>query len=72
MMSSQKERFVKIKATPTYKDGDKVNLYYYNTTDEKMELMAENLEVIEGHVIISLQHTSEYFITKANLGKHIK
>jgi hypothetical protein len=59
---------VKIKATPTYKDGDKVNLYYYNTTDGKMELMAENLEVIEGHIIISLQHTSEYFITKADLG----
>ncbi|PKM63770.1 MAG: hypothetical protein CVU96_06225 [Firmicutes bacterium HGW-Firmicutes-20] len=59
---------VKLKVTSVYQDGDKVRLYYYNVTDKKMELISEDLEVIDGHISISLSHTSEYFITQSDLG----
>jgi hypothetical protein len=58
---------VRLKVSPMFQDGDKVHLYYYNVTDKKMELIRENLEVIEGHVSISLFHTSEYFVTQSVL-----
>jgi hypothetical protein len=58
---------VKLNVASMYQDGSKVHLYYYNTTNNKMELMSENLEVIEGHVSITLFHTSEYFVTQSVL-----
>jgi len=58
---------LKLNVSHMYQDGDKVHLYYYNTTDGKMELVSENLEVIEGHVMISLFHTSEYFVSQSVL-----
>jgi hypothetical protein len=61
---------VKLKVSPLYQDGDKVHLYYYDVTNKKMKLMSENLEVFEGHVSISLTHTSEYFVTQAVLGNN--
>jgi hypothetical protein len=61
---------VKLKVSPLYQDGDKVHLYYYDVTNKKMKLMSENLEVFEGHVSISLTHTSEYFVTQAVLSNN--
>ena len=61
---------VKVKVSPYYQDGDKVKLYYYNTTDIEMELISEELEAIEGHVSITLLHTSEYFVTQSVLAKN--
>jgi hypothetical protein len=58
---------VKLNVASMYQDGSKVHLYYYNTTNNKMELISENLEVIEGHVSITLFHTSEYFVTQSVL-----
>lgn len=58
---------VKLNVAPMYQDGAKVHLYYYNTIDNKMELISENLQVVEGHVTITLFHTSEYFVTQSVL-----
>jgi hypothetical protein len=59
---------VRIKVSPLVADGAKVNLYYYDPVKGEMQLKAENLEVVEGHVTLSLFHTSEYFVTQAVLG----
>ena len=61
---------VKIKVSPYYQDGDKVKLYYYDTTDKEMELISEELEVIEGCISITLLHTSEYIVTQSVLTKN--
>lgn len=59
--------FVKVKVSHMYSDGEFVKLYYYDTLEEKMTLKEESLEVIDGHVMIPLSHTSEYVLTKAIL-----
>lgn len=58
---------VRIKASPMYKDTEKVKLYFYNSAENKLELKGESFEVIDGYVTIDLNHTSEYFLTQATI-----
>jgi hypothetical protein len=48
-----------------YKDGDTLQLYYFNSETNKLEAMGEPLIVVEGKVVIGLTHTSDYLLTPA-------
>ena len=57
---------VKVNVSDTYKDGDKVTLYYYNETTKKLEEKVTNIEVKNGSVEFSLEHCSTYTLAKEN------
>ncbi len=57
---------VKVNVSDTYKDGDKVTLYYYNETTKKLEEKVTNIEVIDGNVEFSLEHCSTYTLARTN------
>lgn len=57
---------VKVNVSDTYKDGDKVTLYYYNETTKKLEEKVTNMEVKDGFVEFSLEHCSTYTLVRAN------
>lgn len=54
---------VKVRVDNHYQDGDSLTLYYYNE-EEKLESIAENLEVKNGIVEFNLEHCSEYVLEK--------
>jgi hypothetical protein len=53
---------VSINVDGIYNDGSKINLYYYNPTTKKAELISENLLVTNGMVEIELNHCSDYIL----------
>lgn len=57
---------VRINVADTYKDGDKVTLYYYNETTKKLEEKITNIEVKDGFVEFSLEHCSIYTLARTN------
>ncbi len=59
---------VRLKVSSLIQDGAKVNLYFYDPVKQEMKLTNEGLEVVDGHVLIPLFHTSEYFVTQSVLG----
>lgn len=59
---------VRLKVSSLIQDGAKVNLYFYDPVKQEMKLTIEGLEVVDGHVLIPLFHTSEYFVTQSVLG----
>lgn len=58
---------IKIYVGDKYKNYDRVNLYYYNQTENRMDTIKTELEVLEGYVEFDIEHCSEYIITKAIL-----
>ena len=50
-----------------YEDGTVVQVYYHNKNENKLELKFTDLIVEEGYVWLPIVHTSDYFITVANL-----
>ena len=56
---------VRINVSDHYSAGDSVNLYYYRNGDGKLEEKATLIVDDEGFVTLSLDHTSEYFLTRA-------
>jgi len=58
---------VKILVDDKFKDGSLLNVYYYDNKDTSLELIDNNVEVKKGYVEISLEHCSDYFITRSNL-----
>ena len=62
---------IKIYVGDKYNNGDIVNLYYYDKDNNNLEIINQNLEVIDGYIEISLEHASEYFITKAILNNNV-
>lgn len=46
-----------------FKDGDKLNLYYYNDQTNKIETIKSNIVVSNGHVKFDIDHCSDYFLT---------
>ena len=53
-----------------YKDGDILQLYFYNPTNESFELKKQNIVVEDGYVQFEILHCSDYLLTKASL--HVK
>lgn len=55
---------IKLYVGDRYKDGDELNLYYFNDKTKKAEEIALGLEVKDGYVSFTLTHMSHYFLTK--------
>jgi uncharacterized protein (UPF0264 family) len=52
-----------------YKDGDKLNLYYFNEKTGKAEEIAAGLTVKDGYVSFTLTHMSDYFLTENKISQ---
>lgn len=46
-----------------FKDGDRLNLYYYNDETGKIENIKSNIMVSGGYVTFDITHCSDYFLT---------
>lgn len=46
-----------------FKDGDKLNLYYYNDKTNKIETIRNNVMVKNGYVTFEIEHCSDYFLS---------
>ena len=53
---------IKIK-TDKFKDGNRLNLYYYNDSTFKIEKIDDNIMVMNGYVSFDIEHCSDYFLT---------
>lgn len=54
-----------------YEDGTVVQVYYHNENENKLELKFIDLIVEEGYVWLPVVHTSDYFITVADLNDEV-
>ena len=52
-----------------YKDNSLINLYSYDEKENTLSLEEKELKVEDGYIWLKLDHTSEYFITPANIVK---
>ncbi|NTW96294.1 MAG: hypothetical protein HGB31_06755 [Erysipelotrichaceae bacterium] len=66
-LSLPENTILRINVTPTYQDGDKINLYYYDSKTNKMSLSEKDLLVSGGKVEIPLTHTSAYFLSQTQM-----
>lgn len=46
-----------------FKDEQMLNLYYYDDTTNKIELVQNNIMVSNGYVTFDIDHCSDYFLT---------
>jgi len=58
---------VKVYVGERYKNGDLVNIYYFDEKDNKMENIEMEIEVKDGYVEFVLEHCSEYIITRSEI-----
>lgn len=49
--------------TDKFKDGDRLNLYYYNDETNKIEKIKDNIIVMNGYVSFDIKHCSDYFLS---------
>lgn len=56
---------VKIYVLDKYKNGELLNLYYYNENTNKVEFIDDNIVVKDGYAEFEIDHCSEYFLTGA-------
>lgn len=54
---------VKVLVDDTFKDEEKLNLYYYNEEENKIELVNNSINVVNGFVSFKIEHCSDYFLT---------
>lgn len=55
-----------------YKNGELLNLYYYNEELDKIESIEQGIKVNNGYVEFKIDHCSDYFLTTQNLNKEEK
>lgn len=55
---------VRVDVSDTYADGDKLTLYYYNPTTNKLEEKVTNIKVTDGNAEFALEHCSDYVLAK--------
>ncbi len=46
-----------------FKDGEKLNLYYYNPETNEIETITSNIIVSNGYASFKINHCSDYFLT---------
>ncbi|GEM_PF-4047743 len=54
---------VKVPVNDKFKDGDDLRLYYYDEDNNKTELVASKIEVINGYATFKINHCSDYVLT---------
>jgi hypothetical protein len=52
-----------------YKDGDNLNLHYFNEKTKRAEEIAAGLTVKDGYVSFTLTHLSDYFLTENKISQ---
>ena len=58
---------IKLYVGDKFENKNIVNVYYYNSKEQKLEYIENNLEVKEGYIEFSIEHCSDYFVTMANI-----
>ena len=58
---------LKINVKNTFKDGEKVNIYYYDAKNNKIVLVNDNIIVKGNEVEFSISKGKDYFITRATI-----
>lgn len=58
---------IKTSVEDLFKDGERLNLYYYNDKKGVIELIKSDIKVINGKVNFEIEHCSDYFLTMANI-----
>ena len=56
---------IKVPVSDSFKEGNKLMLYYYNPDKTVIELVQSNIRVINGNVSFEIEHCSDYFLAKA-------
>ena len=59
---------VKIFVGDKFEDKTKVNLYHFNKEDSSLDSIITELIVKDGYIEFDIEHCSEYFVTRSNLG----
>lgn len=54
---------IKVPVSDMFKDGNRLNLYYYNENKDEIELITTSVKVINGYVTFEIEHCSDYFLT---------
>lgn len=54
---------MKVNVSGKYKNGEKLNLYYYNEEENKIELINDNIIVQDNLAEFEIEHCSDYFLT---------
>ena len=68
-----KDTIVRIYVGDKYKDGDVLNLYYLDSDTSEVTYMKQEVKVSNGYAEISIDHCSDYFLTKATIsGDNVK
>lgn len=60
------DTYISINVSSKYKDGDVVNLYYYDDKTNEIKLVYDDLKVKNGYLKFSIDHCSEYILSMAN------
>lgn len=58
---------IKTSVEDLFKEGEKLNLYYYNDKKGVIELIKSDIKVINGKVNFEIEHCSDYFLTMSNI-----
>ena len=62
-----KNTILRIYVGDKYTDGDNLHLYFLDGNENKITFMNQDVEVTNGYVEISIDHCSDYFLTKATI-----
>ncbi|MGM9882273.1 MAG: cadherin-like beta sandwich domain-containing protein [Bacilli bacterium] len=63
---------IKLYVGDKFENGSNINVYYYNISDNKLELIKDNLKVIDGYIEFDVEHCSEYFVTMSIIENVVK
>ncbi len=68
-----KDTIIRIYVGDKYSDGDVLNLYYLDGDKDDITYMKQEVKVSNGYAEISIDHCSDYFLTKATIsGDNVK
>ena len=68
-----KDTVLRIYVADKYADGDSLHLYYLDGESNEISFINQEVKVVNGYVEISIDHCSDYFLTKATIsGENVK
>ena len=62
---------VKLFVGDKFSNGDLVNVYYYDKDTKELDSIHDGIQVQEGYITFDIEHCSEYFVTRANIGSSV-
>ena len=60
---------IELYAGDSFKDGQNLYLYYYNTKKNAVEPIQKSIKVVDGYVTIQIEHCSTYILTTKTVRK---